>query len=112
MSYGLEVWNSAGVQTLDVTDRMSRIHGSYSGSIAFAATGDAYLRPGTLTVTVPGITNDGSWLVSSVVIYRSNGTIFPFGFIPYINSGNVQLKIYYGFASGDTVTAYFDVMRA
>ena len=54
MSYGLEIWNAAGVKTLKVTDRLNR----------FVSQMDVY-APDTnpINISVPGMRNDGTWTV-------------------------------------------------
>ncbi len=53
MSQGLRVWNSSGVLTLDITDRITKRHGVYTATIGASAT--------SVTVSVSGMSNDGSW---------------------------------------------------
>lgn len=57
MSHGLRVYNSSGQITLDLTDRLSRFIGVFSY---------ASIPPGgTVTLSVPGFTNDGTWFYSN-----------------------------------------------
>ena len=52
MSYGLRIWNSSGGLELDITDRITRFFAAYSYSIpAF----------GSVTVSIPGYSTDGTW---------------------------------------------------
>lgn len=52
MSYGLEVWNSAGVKTMSTSDRVSRFVGQY-----------VVQTPSTtpVAISVPGMRPDGTW---------------------------------------------------
>ena len=52
MSYGLRIWNSSGGLELDITDRITRFFASYSYSIP---------RFGSVTVSIPGYSTDGTW---------------------------------------------------
>lgn len=54
MSYGLRVWNAAGTLTLDITDRLTRVHGVFPFTTPATSTASVF-------VTVPGYTNDGTW---------------------------------------------------
>lgn len=53
MSYGLRVWDASGVLQIDVTNRITRIFGVYSFSVAAGS---------STNVSVPGITTDGTWV--------------------------------------------------
>lgn len=56
MSYGLEIWNAAGVKTLKTTDRLNRFVGQY----------DVYAPDNNpVSVSCPGMRNDGTWTVFS-----------------------------------------------
>lgn len=52
MAYGLQVWNSAGVLVLSITDRLVRYHTTITGTVP---------TNGTINVSVPGYALDGSW---------------------------------------------------
>jgi hypothetical protein len=52
MSYGLRVWNSSGVVTLDIQNRITRFISQYNLVVGGGA---------TVTVSVPGMVNDGTW---------------------------------------------------
>lgn len=54
MSQGLRVWNASGVLVLDITDRLTRIHGTYSANLS-----STY----EVEISVPGCRNDGTWAV-------------------------------------------------
>jgi hypothetical protein len=56
MSYGLEVYNSAGAKILGVDDRCPRFHGNFTVP-SFGA--------GTIFVSVPGMTTDGTWFADT-----------------------------------------------
>lgn len=55
MAYGLKVWDANGNVTLDVSDRITRHHGSYYYTITSPYT----------DVTVPGAVDDGTWFAST-----------------------------------------------
>lgn len=71
MSYGLRVWNASGSLRLDTTDFIGRL----------IQTGQVYIYPysaqsKTVNVSVPGMSNDGTWFVSALgspVISINNG---------------------------------------
>lgn len=54
MSQGLRVWNASGVLVLDITDRLTRIHGTYSANLS-----SVY----QVEISVPGCRADGTWAV-------------------------------------------------
>lgn len=54
MSQGLRVWNASGVLVLDITDRLTRIHGTYSADVSSLM---------EVEISVPGCRNDGTWAV-------------------------------------------------
>lgn len=58
MGRGLQVWDPAGQLILDVTERLTRLHsrGNYQ-----APSGSGNYP--TVFVGVPGMANDGSWMV-------------------------------------------------
>ena len=64
MSHGLRVYNSSGQITLDLTDRLARFIGTFSYPPIPAR--------GTVTFSVPGITNDGTWFYSGLGFFLSN----------------------------------------
>lgn len=60
MSYGLEVWNAAGVKVIRSTDRLLRFQGGYYVSVPAG---------GTTTVAVSGMVDDGTWGITTDIIY-------------------------------------------
>lgn len=74
MSRGLRIWRPDGQIMLDVTDRLSRIHGSVTlPNIAF---------PNSVNFSVPGMILDGTWflfvrgsLPQNLVITQQTGNI-------------------------------------
>lgn len=54
MSHGLEIYDATGAALLTVSSRITRLIASYSGTVAANT---------TITVTVPGISLDGTWAV-------------------------------------------------
>ena len=59
MSQGLRVWDASGVLSLDITNRLTKEHSTYSFSIP------AYTP--TFNIYVPGIENNGTWFVITIV---------------------------------------------
>lgn len=59
MSYGLEVYNAAGVKILGVDERCPRVHGNYNTPAVAAGAG------ATAFLSVPGMTTDGTWFVDT-----------------------------------------------
>lgn len=55
MAHGLQVFSPNGSVRLDTTDRLTRLYGAYSLPIW-----DSGIR----TISVPGIVQDGFWLVT------------------------------------------------
>lgn len=53
MAYGLQVFDSSGNLTLDLSSRISRLFGLYTYA--------SFTTPNAVNVTVPGISNDGTW---------------------------------------------------
>lgn len=67
MAYGIKVWDSSGNVTLDVTDRLTREYGT--GSVSWIEFQE------TNTITIPGITNDGTWFIKiGSVVSNINST--------------------------------------
>lgn len=58
MSQGIQVFSSTGLVTLDVQDRLLRMHSTHT-----VTSGD--FGPSTGFVSVPGMARDGRWLVIS-----------------------------------------------
>lgn len=54
MSFGLRVWDGAGNQILNIVDRLTRFISQFNLSIGANS---------SVTVSVPGITADGTWFV-------------------------------------------------
>lgn len=80
MSYGLQLWDSAGNLSLDTTSRLTRYVASFSGTI------DArdYSHPNPymlmqLNIGVSGIANDGTWgvMLTGVGTHHSSETVAP-----------------------------------
>jgi len=87
MSQGLRVWNASGVLQLDITNRITRIHGTYSYSIAAGS---------NTTISVPGISTDGTWIAYAPFVAC------------LISAGSVQITN----NSRETVSGSLTVMRA
>lgn len=66
MSFGLKVWDASGVLTLDIIDRLPRYWGSYAFSFSTKSA----------TVSVPGMSTDGTWAVA-VVTSNTSGSVYP-----------------------------------
>lgn len=62
MAYGLRTYDSAGNVVVDITDRLTRFVGSYSISVGANT---------TIFVSVPGMTNDGTWAYTGDVDWLS-----------------------------------------
>ncbi len=114
MAYGLQLWDSSGNLTLDTSDRLSRWvasysattwvptswAGSYYGYMMTVSGVDIYyfLYDMTIDIPVPGMANNGSWVVmgvpftnvSSIVI---SGTTYPLVTQPIvsINAGYIRI---------------------
>jgi hypothetical protein len=67
MSYGLEVYNAAGVKVLGVDERCPRVHGNYTTPSVPAGGGT------TRFLSIPGMTTDGTWFVEAFST-QHNGT--------------------------------------
>lgn len=52
MAYGLQIFNAAGQIRLDTTDRTVRMYASYTGTLTSG---------NIITISVPGMTDDGTW---------------------------------------------------
>ena len=67
MSYGLQVWDSAGVLSLDTTHRISRLVTTFSYSVS---------SPTSYNVAIAGMVNDGTWAAECI---PQSGTLFSSG---------------------------------
>lgn len=56
MSFGLKVYDESGNTRLDAADRQIRFIGMWTGTVH---------QGSPVTISVPGITNDGTWGVNS-----------------------------------------------
>lgn len=84
MSYGLRVWDSSGVLSLEITNRLSR----FSSQHAFSFSSGIQQNQ---SISVPGITTDGTWLA----VVSSKGVWVT------VNNGSVRLdKLWYAAVSG------------
>jgi hypothetical protein len=84
MSYGIRVWDASGNLTLDTTDRLTRFVTSITpGTIAPQA---------TVSYSVPGIVDDGTWFLVVINTWRPSSSAFYTDIYMYITSGflNVQ----------------------
>ena len=66
MSYGLKVWDAAGVLTLDISDRLLRYWGSFPYSFTARSS----------VISIPGMSTDGTWAVG-VVPASTSGFVYP-----------------------------------
>lgn len=62
MDFGLRVWDAGGALTLDTTDRVMRFISQHSYTIG-------HLKS-SITITVPGMADDGTWAVAPVSTYH------------------------------------------
>lgn len=76
MSYGLRVWDAAGNVTVDITDRLTRIHGVYTLNVPANVSG-------WRSFPIPGLTLDGTW-----------GALIFYDFIAFrLVAGNFQIFV-------------------
>lgn len=88
MSYGLRVRDASGNIVLDVTDRITRLHGTYSYTLGNAAA--------TLNVTVAGAVDDGTWNAFTTG-----------GHIATVRSGYIEIrKVIAGGETGGTLVVF------
>ena len=108
MSYGLRVWDASGNIAVDITDRLTRLHSSYSGTASYWYTeGNFQAHVLRAYISVPGLANDGTWFVSHVT-WNGGGSLM--GFLPFFSSGQVELHLMvWGATSGIFA---IDIMRA
>ena len=57
MSFGLKIYDESGNPRLDVADRQIRFIGLYTGTLTMGT---------PVEVTVPGMTNDGTWGINEL----------------------------------------------
>jgi hypothetical protein len=108
MSYGLKCWDASGNLAVDISDRLTRLSSSHSGTASYWYTEgvwDAHVL--RAYITVPGLANDGTWFVSHVT-WNGSGTLM--GFLPFFLSG--QLEIHFMVRGATSGTFAVDVMRA
>ena len=55
MAYGLQIWDSGGNITLDISDRITRILSTYTGTLNYPSGYYTYLT----TISVPGLLANG-----------------------------------------------------
>jgi len=83
MSYGLQVWNSAGVLTLDTNTRIHRLITTFAYSVS---------SPTSYNVAISGMVNDGTWAAECI---PQSGTLFSSGcsvISVTVNAGYVTLQ--------------------
>jgi len=93
-TYGLEVWNSAGAKTLEVSDRAPR----------FITSGSVVAAVGNTNVSVTGMTNDDTWivLINGPRALYSNITV---------TKGTNQFTINNTNSYSGSITIYYMVLR-
>lgn len=75
MAFGLEVLDENGVVTLDLRHRYMRLHSSIRVPLPaypFIPNLRGSVPPPLYATTVPGMTQDGTWVVLGTEYYRSN----------------------------------------
>jgi hypothetical protein len=84
MSYGMRVWDASGNITLDVTDRITRFVTSITpGTIAANS---------TVSYSVPGIVDDGTWFLIVVNTWRPSSNAISVFIVMTITSGFINAQ--------------------
>lgn len=104
MSYGLQLWNVNGELSLDISSRIAKWVGEYSGIIDARTTNDINVefKNRSIDIAIPGMQANGEWivLISSVSTYY-NGYLTPtlspaIGQIPYTVIGSGKVTVNWG----------------
>jgi len=84
MAYGLRVWDSSGNVRVDTTDRQMRFVALYTGSTS----GNA-----TTTITVTGMSNDGTWGLNDRITENRAGRLeMGTNVFRHVNTGSSSLS--------------------
>jgi hypothetical protein len=98
MAHGLQVFNSSGQLTLDVSDRLTRLHSVVNVSVP-AYTGST--RAGTVAIT--GMTTDGTWYMVSEysqtdamqkLVCTANSGYFDWYVATTMGAGTVRVSVF------------------
>lgn len=112
MSYGLKVWDASGILTVDISDRLCRLHSSHSGTSAYnraLSTDRPTVMVNRAIISVPGLRNDGTWFLTGVTL--GVGYVYR-GYYVYFDNDQVILDIMYSASVSKSIAYSFDVMRA
>jgi len=83
MAYGLNVWDASGNVRLDTTDREVRFVALYTGTTA----GNS-----TTTITVSGMSNDGTWGLNDRITVNYTGRLeMGTNLFKHVNTGSSSL---------------------
>jgi hypothetical protein len=105
MSYGLRVWDENGGIILDVMDRLVRFHSQVTVNFTVTSSWQVVIQAVTVNVSVPGISNDGTWFV--VPALRSGLT----GSLIQITPGIMSVTEYFYGNGGYTKAVSYNIMR-
>ena len=105
MSYGLRVWDESGNVVLDVMDRLVRFHSQVTVNFTVPSSWQVVIQPVTVAVSVPGISNDGTWFVVPVVQSGRTGSFIQ------ITPGTMTVTEYFYGNGGYTKALSYNIMR-
>ena len=114
MNFGILVRNMFGHVALDMTDRLTYHHSSVSTTahpLGYNPTEYAYLKIYKVVVSVPGLTDDGTWFIGAV---RASTSQAYDSTVVYIQPGQVEIRMGFNAEFGgppDSLPITFDIMR-
>lgn len=112
--YGLQLFNKNGKLIIDVTDRLLRFHSRVTKSINTYNTGSHSAVTANGSVAVPGMLDNGSWIVNEAIgstifnVKVTNGAIT----FQYRREGLANGYNYPPINATNFVNVYFMVYRA
>jgi hypothetical protein len=105
MSYGLQIYRADGQIQLDISDRITKLYGTYSGN-ASLVNGAATPKVHSAFISVPGLVDDGSWYVGPPHLSTST----TFDYVVYITNGQIELQLMSN-SSSSTLSFTISVLR-
>jgi hypothetical protein len=116
VTFGLEVFDAAGTRTLEVSSRLTKYSGTFSGTLAYQGQldwGDSVYRG---NINVPGLSNDGTWFAMPPSLASGHDNIISGAWTTF-GAGFITVELNLGDTSGTgeggtTANITIDIMRA
>lgn len=111
-TYGVQVWNSSGVKTLDVGSRTGRIVATGSTTLSFPSVSSGSFSSDSNTITVSGMQNTDDWAILTDLGQGDTTAPYIFNYTVTKNSGSFTIAADINASNApDTVTVKYEVLK-